>query len=219
MTAALHVLHYLRGEPALGILLNNSATFNLLAYCDANWASCSYSRKSVNGFMDFLGNTLISQKSKKQVTVSLSSTEAKYRSLRRLTTELSWFSRLLHELTISLVTPILVKCHSLVAINIARNLVFHERTKHIEIDCHFVRQKLMEGIISLSHVPTKAQLVDICTKSLPRTTYHLIFSKLGVQPPFNLRGGVCRIASNVSNTCHTISQTTPCCPTNFCKLP
>jgi len=89
MKAALHVLQYLKTEPALGILLSNSPSFDLLAYCDADWASCPHTRKSVSGFLVFLGNTLISWKSKKQVTVSLSSAEAEYRSLRRLTAELA----------------------------------------------------------------------------------------------------------------------------------
>ena len=139
MGAALHVLHYLQQEPTLGILLNKSPTFDLLAYCDADWASCPHSRRSVSGFVVFLGNTLISWKSKKQTIVSLSSAEAEYRSLRRLTSELSWLTRLLHELTITSVTPIPVKCDNMAAIYIARNPVFHERTKHIEIECHFVR--------------------------------------------------------------------------------
>jgi len=109
---------------------------------------------------------LISWKSKTQVTVSLSSAEAKYKSLRRLTAELAWLSRLLSELTLTSITPIPVQCDNLAAIYIAKNPVFHERTKHIELDCHFVRQKLMEGLVSLSYIPTKHQLADICTKPL-----------------------------------------------------
>jgi len=89
MKAALHVLRYLKGEPSLGILLNHSHTFDLLAYCDADWGSCPHSRKSVSGFVVFLGDTLITWKSKKQTTISLSSAEVEYQSLRRLVAEQS----------------------------------------------------------------------------------------------------------------------------------
>jgi len=189
MAATLHVLHYLKGTSTLRVFLNRTPSFDLLAYCDADWASCPHSRKSVSGFVIFLGNALISWKSKKQATLSLSSAEAEYRSLRQLTAELSWLSRLLHELTITSVTPIPVKCDNLAAIYIAKNPVFHERTKHIELDCHFVRLKLMEGLIHLSFVPTNSQLADICTKPLLGRAHHSVLSKLGVFPPSNFRGG------------------------------
>ena len=141
--------------PLLGILLNNSPTFDLLAYCDANWVSCPHSRRSVSGFVVFFGNTLLTWKSKKQVTISLSSAEAEYRSMKRVVVELAWLSRLLNELTITSITPIPVKCDNQAAIYIAKNPIYHERTKHIELDCHFVGHKLMEGLINLRHVPTK----------------------------------------------------------------
>jgi len=213
MRAGLHVLQYLKHEPALGILLNNSPTFDLLAYCDADWASCTHTRRSVSGFMIFLGNTLISWKSKKQATISLSSAEAEYRSLRRLTAELSWLSRLLAELGLTSITPIPVKCDNLAAIYIAKNPVFHERTKHIELDCHFVRQKLMEGLLSLSYIPTQQQLADICTKPLTGIKHHSIMSKLGVSSPSNLRGGVNMAALHFQDkqSCTGLhSQNQPC---------
>jgi len=171
--------------------VSSSPTFDLLAYCDADWAACSHTRKPVSGFVIFLGNTLISWKYKKQVTVSLSSAEAEYRSLRRVTAELAWLSRLLAELTMTSITPIPVKCDNLAAIYIAKNPVFHERTKHIELDCYFVRQKLMEGLLSLSFIPTQHQLADICTKPLTGIQHRSILSKLGVATPSNLRGGGC----------------------------
>jgi len=82
MQAALHVLRYLKGEPYLGIVLNHSPTFDLLAYSDADWAFYPHSKKFVSGFVVFLGDTLITWKSKQQATISLSSTEAEYRSMR-----------------------------------------------------------------------------------------------------------------------------------------
>ena len=100
--------------------------------------------------------------------------------MRRVTAELAWLSRLLHELSVPNVTPIPVKCDSQAAIYIAKNPVFHERTKHVEIDCHFVREKLQEGIISLQLVLTTSQLADIFTKNLSSKTHYNLLSKLGV---------------------------------------
>ena len=104
--------------------------------------------------------------------------------------ELAWLSRLFHELGIENITPIPVKCDSQAAIYIAKNPVFHERTKHIELDCHFVREKLLAGVFSLHHVSTKAQLADILTKPLPGVMHHDLLCKLGVQGTTNLKGVV-----------------------------
>jgi len=192
--AVQHVLRYLKGQPDLGILLSKDSQFTLEAYCHSDWADCPHTRRSVSGYVIFFGATLVSWKSKKQGTVSLSSAEAEYRSLRRLVAELAWLSRLLSEFSIPDITPIPVKCDSQAAIYIARNPVFHERTKHIELDCHFVQEKLLAGLISLKHVHTKAQLADILTKPLPGSTHHQLLSKLGVHRPPNLRGGVGNIS-------------------------
>ena len=127
----------------------------------------------------------------KTTTVSLSSAEAEYRSLRRITAELAWLSRLLSELEVPDILPIPVKCDSQAAIYIAKNPVYHERTKHIDIDCHFVREKLSSGLISLGFVPTNQQLADVFTKPLTGLQHHNLLSKLGVNSsPSNLRGGV-----------------------------
>lgn len=171
--------------------MNNNPTFTLETYCDADWAACPHTRRSVSGFVILLGGSLISWKFKKQHTVSLSSAEAEYRSLRRITAELSWLSRLLHDLDVQDIFPIPVKCDSQAAIYIAKNPVFHERTKHIDLDCHFVRDKLASGLISLSYIPTGVQLADVLTKPLTGLQHHTILSKLGVNAsPSNLRGDV-----------------------------
>ena len=161
--AVKHVLRYLQGQPDLSILLHNTPNFTVKAYCDFDWASCKHTRRYVSGYVVFLGGSLISWKSKKQGTVSHSSAKAEYRSLRRLVAELAWLSQLLTKLGVDDITPIPVKCDSQAAIYIVKNSIFHERTKHIELDCHFAREKLLAGLISLSHVHTKGQLVDVLT--------------------------------------------------------
>lgn len=126
MLAVMHTLKYLNGFPTQGLLFNFSEDFKLLAYCDSDWATCPESRRSVSGFFILLGGSPISWKSKKQHTVALSSAEAEYRSMRRVTAELAWLTRLLHELHVPNVTPIPLKCDSMAAIHIARNPVYHE---------------------------------------------------------------------------------------------
>lgn len=105
--------------------------------------------------------------------------------MRRLTAELAWLTRLLHELEVPDVTPVPVSCDSQAAIHIARNPVFHERTKHIDLDCHYVRTQLLDGLISLSYVPTSVQVADVLTKSLSGPKHTSAISKLGLvnQPP------------------------------------
>ena len=110
--------------------------------------------------------------------------------MRRVVAELAWLSRLLHELTVSSIAPIPVRCDNQAAIYITKNPVFHERTKHIELDCHFVREKLLDGLISLHHTPTKQQLADVLTKPLTGAIHQDFIRKLGVHAPTNLMGGV-----------------------------
>ncbi|XP_019244619.1 PREDICTED: uncharacterized protein LOC109224497 [Nicotiana attenuata] len=138
LKVAYHVLRYLRGDPTLGIFLTNDADYRVKAFCDSDWATCPKSRKSVSGYIVLLGNSPISWKSKKESTISLSSAEAEYRSAKIVVGELVWLARLLAKLTVPLSLPIPIFCDSQAALHITRNPVFHERTKHIEVDCHFV---------------------------------------------------------------------------------
>lgn len=115
----------------------------------------------------------------------LSSIEAEYRAIRKTVGELVWLERLLEEQTVPYNLPISIFCDSQAAIYIARNPVFHEQTKHIEVDCHFVRTKLQEGLILLHHVLTEDQLADILTKALSGPSHSDILRKLLVttSPP------------------------------------
>ncbi|KAH0762517.1 hypothetical protein KY290_018590 [Solanum tuberosum] len=126
-----------------------------------------------------------------QASVSLSSAKAEYRSMRRVVSEITWLTRLLTDLGATPSVPIPLHSDSLAAIHIARNLIFHERTKHVEIDCHFVRQQFLSGLISLQFVPSSSQLADLFTKPLSGPSHHSILGKLGLASLLsNLKGGV-----------------------------
>jgi len=179
--AALRILRYLKGNPRSGIFLYNNSSVHLKAYSDSDWATCPDSRKSITGFSVFLGESLISWKSKKQQTISKSSSEAEYRALAATTWELQWLAFLLQDLHVPFITPATLYCDNQSSIQIASNQVFHERTKHIEIDCHIVRKKLNGGLLKLLLISSAMQTADILTKPLHPSAFKALVFKLGMK--------------------------------------
>ncbi|KAL2901568.1 Retrovirus-related Pol polyprotein from transposon RE1 [Bienertia sinuspersici] len=181
--AALRVVRYLKGCPGQGILLRSDSDLQLVGWCDSDWASCPNTRRSLTGWLVSLGGSPISWKTKKQHTVSRSSAEAEYRSMASITCELKWLKGLLSCLGVPHLSPVSLFCDSQSALHIAQNPVFHERTKHIEVDCHYVRDAIQDGLIAPSYVPTSYQLADVFTKSLGYTQFTYLTSKLGICNP------------------------------------
>jgi len=187
MKEVIHLLRYLRATPDYGLLYPSSSEFLLKAFCDSDWGSCPNSRKSVTGYPIMLGQSLISWKSKKQGVVSRSTAEGEYRAMATTCCELTWLLALLKDLHVSPQMPVHLYCDNQAALHIVRNPVFHERTKHIEVDCHYVRDKFKIGHIQPHYVTSKNQLADLFTKVIPASQYTYLLSKLGVvsssQPP------------------------------------
>ncbi|CAA7028265.1 unnamed protein product [Microthlaspi erraticum] len=178
--AAHKVLHYLKGTIGLGLFY--SAESNLLSqgFTDADWNSCSDTRKSTSGFCMFLGPSLISWKSKKQQTSSHSSAESEYRAMEFAMREVTWLVNLLEEFLVKQPHSVAFYSDSKAAIHIANNAVFHERTKHIENDCHIVRDKVLSGLIKTLHITTESQLADVFTKPLFPTQFNYLISKMSL---------------------------------------
>ena len=96
------------------------------------------------------------------------------------TQEMVWLRSFLKDLGISSPFPMPMHCDNQTAIFIAGNSTFHERTKHIEMDCHYIRDKVMSGVISTPHVTSSHQLADVFRKSLAGISYHTTCTKMGI---------------------------------------
>jgi len=179
--AALKVVCYLKGNPGQAIFLSRACNLQLYGWCDSDEVGCPLTRWSLTGWFVSLGHSLISWKTKKQRTVSRSSAEADYHSMAMATCELTWLKALLLSLGVEHRQPMKLSCDSQEALHIARNPIFHERTKHVEVDCHFVRDALVNGIIRTVFVPTHEQLADIVTKALGRSHFEYLLRKLGIR--------------------------------------
>jgi hypothetical protein len=140
--AAKRVLRYLQGTLDHGLYYTKS-NLQVNSFCDSDWAGCPDDKRSTTGFAVFLGDCLIAWSAKNQAVVSRSSTEAEYRSLSITAVELFWIRMLFKELRIYLATPSVLWCDNVSAVALTSNPVFHARTKHIEVEYHFVREKVL----------------------------------------------------------------------------
>ncbi|XP_071694646.1 uncharacterized mitochondrial protein AtMg00810-like [Rutidosis leptorrhynchoides] len=136
------IIRYIKGTLSFDLQLRKSSLHSLVFYMDADWGGCPDTRRSTSGYCVFLGDNVISWSSKRQATVSRSSAEAEYRGVANVVSESCWLRNLLLELHVPL-----------------SKATMHQRTKHIEMDIHFVREKVARGHIRVLHVPTHYQML------------------------------------------------------------
>ena len=175
--AAKRILRFLKGTLDRGILFQ-PGPLTLTVFTDVDWAGDPTDRRFTLGITVFLGHNPITWVSKKQHTVSCSSTEAEYRSLAVGAAELAWLRQVLCDLCLFLASAPVIWCDNTSAFALASNPMFHGRTKHIEVDYHFVREKVVRGDIFVQFISTNDQIADIFTKALPSPRFHRISSKL-----------------------------------------
>ena len=182
--AAIRVVRYLNWNPGQGILLMAGHPLTLTAWCDADWGACPLTSRSLTAWFIQLGDLPVSWRKFKQDTVSRSPTEAEYKAMSDTVQELIWLKNLLTTLGVKFDAPIPVHCDNISAIHMAANPICHEKTKHVRVSYHFIRDEIVRGLITTRHVPTKMQLEDILTKALAKKEFAAFLIKLGVR---NLR--------------------------------
>lgn len=171
-------MHYLKGATGRGPLYKPSPTLYVTGFCNDDWAGSHSDRRSTSDYCTFAGGNLVTWRSKKQTVVACSSAKAKYRAMAHTNSKMLWVQSLLSDLGVVIPIPMQMCCDNQAAIFIANNPMFHERTKHSDVHCHFIQDLLMKKPIVTPFVQLVDQLDDILTKSLARVSFQRLSSKL-----------------------------------------
>ncbi|KAL6315942.1 hypothetical protein AAG906_013776 [Vitis piasezkii] len=160
MTVVIRILRYLKMTPGKGLFFQRTTKKEIEIFSDADWAGSVTDRRSTSGYCSFVWGNLVTWRSKKQSS--------------------------LEELRVPLKHPMVLYCDNQAAISIAKNPVHHDRTKHVEIDRHFIKEKIEEGVFKVSYTPTNCQTADILTKALARVNFEDLTEKLGMINIYNV---------------------------------
>ena len=166
-----------------------------MGFCDTDWAGDANDRRSTTGYAFILGDGVVSWSSKRQPTVALSTTEAEYMAASHCTREAIWLRQLMADVRCKQVGGTLVMCDNQGAIALAKNPVHHARTKHIDVQHHFVREKVERGLIRLEYCPTEDMMADVLTKALAKERHEKLrtmmgFEDFGHSQSRNVEGGL-----------------------------
>jgi hypothetical protein len=204
-SAVKHILRYLKSTISHTLCISKNSSKQLTAYSDSNWASCLDDRRSTSSYCVLLGKNILPWSSKKQPTVSRSSTESKYKAIANATAELTWIQTLLHELGVLSPNKPILYCDNIGATYLTSNPIYHACTKHIEIDYHFVRDMVAKKLLEVCFTSGKDQLADILTKPLVAARFIMFRSNLNVQlPMLSLRGSIGLDLLSVSDKCKVL---------------
>lgn len=180
------ILRYVKGTEFLGLFYSNSPEYMLKGYSDSDWHGDVDDRKSTSGYVFFMGETAFTWASKKQPIVALSTCEVEYVAASWTVCHAIWLRNLLRELKNQQTEPTEIKVDSKSAIELAKNPVHHERSKHIDVRFHFIREQIKNREVQLNYVMSRDQAADIFTKALPAELFNLCKQKMGMKDARNL---------------------------------
>ena len=163
-----------------GLWYSRNQNFQLTAYTYVDWSNCVDERKSTSGGAFLLGDSLVAWLNKKQGSISLSTTEAKYIVVATCCTHVLWMNWTLVDLEVKYTASIPIHCDNTSAISVSKNHVFHSKIKHIPIKYNFLREQVTNQIVQVHYIPTTEQIADIFTKPLAKTPFEYLRQKLGV---------------------------------------
>jgi hypothetical protein len=171
LKVAKRILRYIKGTPNYALFYDANADFTLKGYSDSDLGGDPNDGRSTSGYYFFLGSGTISWKSKKQQSVSLCSTEAEYKGCTTASKEALWLRRLLADLGLPQHDPTPLYYDNQSAIALAKNPVYHARSKHIALHHHFIREHIQDRQVSLFFCKGEDQVADILTKPLSREKF------------------------------------------------
>ncbi|KAK2437950.1 hypothetical protein QL285_022782 [Trifolium repens] len=188
LKAAKRILRYIKGTTNLGLYYSVSDDYKLVGYSDSDWGGDVDDRKCPSGYVFYIGNTAFTWMSKKQPIVTLSTCEAEYVAATSCVCHAIWLRNLLKELNFPQKEPTKIFVDNKSAIALAKNPVFHDRSKHIDTRYHYIRECVANNNVKLEYVKTHDQATDIFTKPLKREDFVKLRYLLGVAKS-SLRGG------------------------------
>jgi len=179
--AAKRALRYLQGSQTTGLVYSkHNGNIMIQAYCDADYAADG-DRKSISGYVFILAGSPISWQAKKQTTVAQSTVESEYAAMALAAKEMIWLQYLLRDLGMSKYTPTVLLCDNQGAISLAKNPTHHAKTKHVDVQLHFIRDHVEKGTIEVEYCPTENMLADLMTKALARERHARLLGLMGIQ--------------------------------------
>jgi hypothetical protein len=178
--AAKRLLRYVSKTRNMGLMFYSHGVIEVAGYCDSDWGGCPDTRRSTTGYVFKLGGAAITWNSKRQTTVALSSCEAEYVAAAQAAKEAIWIRSFLGELDVLQDWPITIETDSQSALSLMKNVGYSARSKHVDIQVHFVRETIMKEYVQFMYVNTEMQVADSLTKAVTREKVEYCRRKMGV---------------------------------------